>query len=148
MDRRPLLRRKTTWIMLPALAAALLLWRCSGEGDPALFEAAAAQAALHQAGTNLRHPDILAPTDGIVISRAVDIGQTVAASLSAPVIFIIAQDLRAMEVHTNIAESDIGRLEARMEATFTVDAYPSEHFRGLEARPDHGAALRVASSRP
>jgi HlyD family secretion protein len=91
---------------------------------------AQSQAALHQAETNLRYTDILAPTDGIVISRAVNVGQTVAASLSAPVIFTIAQDLRAMEVHTNIAESDIGRLRAGMEATFTVDAYPTERFRG------------------
>lgn len=91
---------------------------------------AQAQAALRQAETNLRYTDILAPTDGIVISRAVNVGQTVAASLQAPVIFTIAQDLRAMEVHTNVAESDIGRLEAGMTATFTVDAYPQERFRG------------------
>ena len=91
---------------------------------------AQSQAALHQSETNLRYTDILAPTDGIVISRAVNVGQTVAASLSAPVIFTIAQDLRAMEVHTNIAESDIGRLRAGMDASFTVDAYPTERFRG------------------
>ncbi|NBU26462.1 MAG: efflux RND transporter periplasmic adaptor subunit, partial [Gammaproteobacteria bacterium] len=91
---------------------------------------AQAQAALHQAETNLRYTDILAPTDGIVISRAVNVGQTVAASLSAPVIFTIAQDLRAMEVHTSVAESDIGRLKAGIEASFTVDAYPTERFRG------------------
>ena len=91
---------------------------------------AQSQAALNQSETNLRYTDILAPTDGIVISRAVNVGQTVAASLSAPVIFTIAQDLRAMEVHTNIAESDIGRLRAGMDASFTVDAYPTERFRG------------------
>lgn len=88
-------------------------------------------AALRQAQTNLRYTDILAPTDGIVISRAVNVGQTVAASLQAPVIFTIAQDLRAMEVHTNVAESDIGRLQAGMTATFTVDAYPNERFSGV-----------------
>jgi HlyD family secretion protein len=91
---------------------------------------AQSQAALYQSETNLRYTDILAPTDGIVISRAVNVGQTVAASLSAPVIFTIAQDLRAMEVHTSIAESDIGRLRAGMDASFTVDAYPTERFRG------------------
>ena len=91
---------------------------------------AQSQAALYQSETNLRYTDILAPTDGIVISRAVNVGQTVAASLSAPVIFTIAQDLRAMEVHTNIAESDICRLRAGMDASFTVDAYPTERFRG------------------
>lgn len=91
---------------------------------------AQAQAALTQARTNLRYTDIISPTDGIVISRAVNVGQTVAASLSAPVIFTIAQDLRAMEVHTNVAESDIGRLKAGMEASFTVDAWPGERFVG------------------
>jgi HlyD family secretion protein len=89
---------------------------------------------LRQAQTNLRYTDILAPTDGIVISRAVNVGQTVAASLQAPVIFTIAQDLRAMEVHTNIAESDIGRLRSGMAATFGVDAYPTERFRGSTVR--------------
>ena len=66
----------------------------------------------------------------MVISRAVNVGQTVAASLSAPVIFTIAQDLRKMEVHTNVAESDIGRLKTGMRVSFTVDAYPGEPFRG------------------
>jgi HlyD family secretion protein len=91
---------------------------------------AQARAQLEQARTNLRYTDILSPTDGVVISRAVNKGQTVAASLSAPVIFTIAQDLRAMEVHTNVAESDIGRLKNGMRVTFTVDAYPGEPFRG------------------
>lgn len=106
-----------------ARAAAASVMQAQGQLDQAL-------AALRQAQTNLRYTDILAPTDGIVISRAVNVGQTVAASLQAPVIFTIAQDLRAMEVHTNVAESDIGRLTAGMEATFTVDAYPGEPFRG------------------
>ena len=87
-------------------------------------------AALRQAETNLRYTDIIAPTDGIVISRAVNVGQTVAATMQAPIIFTIAQDLRAMEVHTSVAESDIGRLKVGMEASFSVDAYPTERFRG------------------
>jgi HlyD family secretion protein len=91
---------------------------------------AQARASLEQARTNLRYTDILSPTDGVVISRAVNVGQTVAASLQAPVIFTIAQDLRKMEVHTNVAESDIGRLKPGMRVTFTVDAYPGEPFRG------------------
>ena len=95
-----------------------------------LGQMAQAQAALSQARTNLRYTDILSPTDGIVISRAVNVGQTVAASLSAPVIFTIAQDLRVMEVHTNVAESDIGRLKSGMDAGFTVDAWPGERFLG------------------
>ena len=91
---------------------------------------AQARAALRQAQTNLRYTDILAPTDGIVISRAVNVGQTVAASFSAPVLFTMAQDLRAMEVHTSVAESDIGRLRDGMAVSFTVDAYPGEPFQG------------------
>jgi HlyD family secretion protein len=91
---------------------------------------AQARASLEQARTNLRYTDIVSPTDGVVISRAVNVGQTVAASLQAPVIFTIAQDLRKMEVHTNVAESDIGRLKPGMRVSFTVDAYPGEPFRG------------------
>jgi HlyD family secretion protein len=98
--------------------------------DQGVGQLAQARASLEQARTNLRYTDILSPTDGVVISRAVNVGQTVAASLSAPVIFTIAQDLRAMEVHTNVAESDIGRLKPGMRVTFTVDAYPGEPFRG------------------
>jgi len=98
--------------------------------DQAQAQLAQSRAQLEQARTNLRYTDILSPTDGVVISRAVNVGQTVAASLSAPVIFTIAQDLRKMEVHTNVAESDIGRLKPGMRVTFTVDAYPGEPFRG------------------
>ena len=98
--------------------------------DQADGQLAQSRASLEQARTNLRYTDILSPTDGVVISRAVNVGQTVAASLSAPVIFTIAQDLRKMEVHTNVAESDIGRLKPGMRVSFTVDAYPGEPFRG------------------
>jgi HlyD family secretion protein len=98
--------------------------------DQAIGQLAQARASLEQARTNLRYTDIVSPTDGVVISRAVNVGQTVAASLSAPVIFTIAQDLRKMEVHTNVAESDIGRLKPGMRVSFTVDAYPGEPFRG------------------
>ncbi len=98
--------------------------------EQAVGQLAQSRAALETARTNLRYTDILSPTDGVVISRAVNVGQTVAASLSAPVIFTIAQDLRKMEVHTNVAESDIGRLKPGMRVSFTVDAYPGEPFRG------------------
>ena len=98
--------------------------------EQAKGQLAQSQASLEQARTNLRYTDIVSPTDGVVISRAVNVGQTVAASLQAPVIFTIAQDLAKMEVHTNVAESDIGRLKPGMRVTFTVDAYPGEPFRG------------------
>jgi len=98
--------------------------------EQAKGQLAQSQAQLEQARTNLRYTDIISPTDGVVISRAVNVGQTVAASLQAPVIFTIAQDLAKMEVHTNVAESDIGRLKPGMRVSFTVDAYPGEPFRG------------------
>ena len=66
----------------------------------------------------------------MVISRSVDVGQTVAASLAAPTLFLLAENLARMQVDTNVAEADVGRLRQGMEATFTVDAYPSELFRG------------------
>ncbi|MDM4771052.1 efflux RND transporter periplasmic adaptor subunit [Solimonas sp. SE-A11] len=91
---------------------------------------AQARAALNRAQVNLNYTDIISPTDGVVISRSVDVGQTVAASLQAPVLFTIAQDLRQMQVNTSVAESDVGKLQAGMKANFTVDAYPGERFRG------------------
>jgi HlyD family secretion protein len=89
-----------------------------------------ARAALHQAEVNLAFTDIVSPTSGVVISRNVDVGQTVAASLQAPTIFVIAEDLAKMQVNTSVAEADVGRLRDGMDASFTVDAYPSEVFRG------------------
>ncbi len=88
------------------------------------------QAALHQAQVDLDHTRITAPVDGIVVSRQVDVGQTVAASLQAPVLFIIAQDLTRMQVETSVDEADIGRVRLDNPATFTVDAFPNETFRG------------------
>ena len=90
-----------------------------------------AKASLRISEVNLDHATILSPVDGIVISRNVDVGQTVAASLQAPTIFTIAQDLRRMQVHMNVAESDIGKLAVAQESSFTVDAYPETRFRGL-----------------
>lgn len=89
-----------------------------------------ANATLHQAELNLSYTTIISPIDGIVISRNVDVGQTVAASFQAPTLFVIANDLRHMQVDTNVGESDVGRLMAGMPATFTVDAYPGKPFTG------------------
>lgn len=88
------------------------------------------RASLKLAEANLRYATILSPVDGIVISRNVDVGQTVAASLQAPTLFTIAQDLTEMKVDTSIDEADIGRVEIGQEAEFTVDAYPETRFRG------------------
>lgn len=89
-----------------------------------------AEASLHQAEVNLGYATIVSPVDGVVISRNIDVGQTVAASLQAPTLFLIAQDLRRVQVDTNVAEADIGKLKAGLEAEFTVDAYPGETFKG------------------
>ncbi len=89
-----------------------------------------ARAQLKQAEENLRYTTIKSPIDGTVISRSVDVGQTVASSLAAPTLFTIAEDLRRMQVDTSVAEADVGKLHDAMEATFLVDAYPNEKFLG------------------
>jgi HlyD family secretion protein len=89
-----------------------------------------AHAALHQAEVNLKYTTILSPIDGVVISKSVDVGQTVAASLQAPTLFTIAQDLTKMQVDTSVAEGDVGKIREGMPVTFTVDAYPTERFDG------------------
>ena len=91
---------------------------------------AQSQASLSQNEVNLGHTVITAPIDGIVIARQVDMGQTVAASMSAPELFIIAADLTKMRVIANIDESDVGRIRPGQVVSFTVDAYPSEEFEG------------------
>ncbi len=88
------------------------------------------QAMLQQAQADLAHTIIRAPVDGVVVSRQVDVGQTVAASLQAPVLFIIAQDLTKMQVDTSVDEADIGRIELDGAATFTVDAFPGQTYAG------------------
>lgn len=87
-------------------------------------------AALAQAQLNLDHTRILAPVDGTIQSRNMDIGQTVAASFQAPVIFLIAQDLTKMQVDTNVGEADVSAIRLGQQANFTVDAYPGQIFSG------------------
>jgi HlyD family secretion protein len=89
-----------------------------------------AKAALKVADTNLRYTRIISPVDGVVISRNVDVGQTVAASFQTPTLFTIAQDLTKMQIDTNVAEADIGSVKVGQEAEFTVDAYPDSTFKG------------------
>jgi len=89
-----------------------------------------AEASLHQAAIDLEHTRILAPVDGTVVARRMDVGQTVAASFQAPTLFEIAQDLTKMQVDTNVDEADIGRVQLGQDASFTVDAYPGMNFRG------------------
>jgi HlyD family secretion protein len=89
-----------------------------------------ARASLNQNEVNLGHTIIRAPIDGIVISRNVDVGQTVAASMQAPTLFVLARDLAEMRVNASISESDIGRIASGQHVTFRVDAYPDDTFTG------------------
>ena len=86
--------------------------------------------AYDQAQTNLRYATIRSPVDGIVVSRNVDVGQTVAASFQTPTLFTIAQDMTKMEIQTSVDESDISRIKVGQPVTFTVDAYPETRFTG------------------
>jgi HlyD family secretion protein len=88
------------------------------------------EAALRQAQVDLDRTFIRAPVDGVVVGRNVDVGQTVAASLQAPTLFTIAQDLRNMQVDTNVDEADVGRVKVGQTATFTVDSFPGRTFGG------------------
>jgi HlyD family secretion protein len=97
------------------------------------MEGAVAQsrASLYQADVNLGYTTIESSIDGTVISRNVDVGQTVAASLQAPTLFTIAQDLKKMQVDTNVSEADVGKLSPGMRTSFNVDAFPGESFKGV-----------------
>ncbi|MCA9620941.1 MAG: efflux RND transporter periplasmic adaptor subunit, partial [Myxococcales bacterium] len=101
-----------------------------------------AQASLESAETSLRKTKIVSPIDGIVLSRNVEPGQTVAASFQAPVLFTIAKDLTAMELRINVDEADVGRVKEGQAATFTVDAYPARTF-PAKLRAIHNIATTV-----
>lgn len=96
----------------------------------AVAQVAQNEAAQRQAQVDLDHTFIRAPVDGVVVGRTVDVGQTVAASLQAPTLFTIAQDLRNMQVDTNVDEADVGRVKVGQAATFTVDSFPGRTFSG------------------
>ena len=89
-----------------------------------------AEAALQQARVNLSHTVIASPVSGIVLSRNVEVGQTVAAGLQAPTLFIIARDLDTLELDARVDESDVGRVKVGQPVAFTVDAYPGQTFSG------------------
>src|SRR5208337_2654977 len=92
------------------------------------------QASLSQAEVNLNYTNIVSPVAGTVVSRNVDVGQTVAASFQTPTLFLIAQDLTKMQVDSNVSESDIGYVRAGQKATFRVDAFPDRDFEGVVAQ--------------
>lgn len=89
------------------------------------------QASLDNAKVSLARCTIYSPVDGVVISRNVDVGQTVAASLSAPTLFVVANDLTKMQIDANVSEADVGGVENNQEVTFTVDAFPTRNFSGI-----------------
>jgi HlyD family secretion protein len=98
--------------------------------DSAAARLEAALAALRAAQVDLDRSYIYAPVNGVVIARNVDVGQTVAASLQAPTLFLIAEDLNKMQVDTNVDEADISRIQVGQQVSFTVDAFPGEMFKG------------------
>ena len=112
----------------------------------ATFDSARAQvqqsrAALSQATTNLQYTKIESPTDGVVVDKQYEVGQTVAASFQAPTLFQIAQDLTKMQVQADVDQSDIGRVQVGQVARFTVDAYPDDEFRGKIAQIRYNAQV-------
>ena len=123
--------------------------RAQSTFDLAAAEVRTAQAVVQQraaqvatARVDLSRTEIRAPVDGVVIKRSVDVGQTVAASLQAPELFVIAKDLRDMQVDTSIDEADVGRVKPGLRASFTVDAFPGRQFSG-EVRSVRKAAQNV-----
>ena len=98
------------------------------ELDQAALEQA--EASLDEARVNLAYTDIRSPVDGVVVSRNVNVGQTVAASFQTPTLFLIAEDLTKMQVDANVSESDVGSAKVDQAASFTVDAYPGKDFQG------------------
>jgi HlyD family secretion protein len=112
--------------------SAFNVWK-QAEAQVALDKAAIqqAQANLKDAQVNLNYTDIVSPVDGTIVSRNVDVGQTVAASFQTPTLFLIAKDLTKMQVDTNVSESDIGNVRIGEHAQFTVDAYGDRQFDGI-----------------
>ena len=111
-------------------AARARMTRQMAQIETALAQVEARQATLHERELDLKRTVIRSPVDGVVIDRNVDLGQTVAASLQAPVLFTIAQDLGRMQVEVSVDEADIGRIRQGQRVSFTVDAHPQRYFSG------------------
>jgi HlyD family secretion protein len=123
------------------LAAQADLDAASNAYKSARAQAEQARAALNQVQTNLRYTKITSPTDGVVVDKQYEVGQTVAASFQAPTLFEIAQDLTKMQIQADVDQSDIGRIKVGQFARFTVDAYPEEEFRGRIAQIRYNAQV-------
>ena len=116
--------------------------------DRSMAELESSKAAVNEAQANLRAIErdlsksiIRSPVDGIVLSRTVEVGQTVAASFTAPVLFVIAEDLRKMDLVVTVAEADIGRVAAGQKASFTVDAWPTRTYHATVQRVAYGSVI-------
>ncbi|MBF0521227.1 MAG: efflux RND transporter periplasmic adaptor subunit, partial [Nitrospirae bacterium] len=112
--------------------------------DASVAQVEQAQAALVQSESNLKYTYIYSPVDGIVISKSVDVGQTVAASFQTPTLFSIAGDLTKMQIDTNVVEADIGKAAKGQPVEFTVDAYPEITFKGVVTQV-RNAAVTVSN---
>lgn len=104
--------------------------QAKAEYQSTLAEVKAARATLNNNLTNLRYSKITSPVDGTVISRAVDVGQTVAASFNTPTLFEVAKDLTKMQIETSVSEADIGKIKVGQEADYTLDGYQDRTFKG------------------
>lgn len=112
-------------------SAKIAVQRAEAAAAAAAAQAEAAHAALKTAEIDLSYTKIYAPINGVVISRDIDVGQTVAATMQAPTLFTIAQDLTKMRVNAAVSETDVGQIKEGMAAEFRVDAYPLKRFRGV-----------------
>jgi HlyD family secretion protein len=127
--KRQNLERKR--ILVPQRAASQLdLDQATAELAQAEASVMIREATVQSARANVEFCKITAPVDGLVISRKIDVGQTVIAAMNSPVLFTIAKDLRKMNINTSVSESDIGQLSLEQTVNFTVDAFPDEVFRG------------------
>jgi HlyD family secretion protein len=120
--------------------------RAAAQLQAAKATAAQAKATLNAAQTDLSKAEIRSPIDGVVLQRSVEPGQTVAASLQAPVLFTLAEDLRRMELHVDVDEADVGKVQVGQPATFTVDAYPDRTFHARIKEVRYSSSTTKASS--
>jgi HlyD family secretion protein len=121
---------RTHALFAKGLVAAMELDQATADSLATAATLSSARAQLERAKINLRYATIVSPISGTVINRAVDVGQTVAASFNTPTLFTIADDLTRMQVQASIDEADIGEIRDGQKATFTVDAYPERTFSG------------------
>jgi HlyD family secretion protein len=119
--------------------------RAAGEAAAARAAVAQARANLEAVRTDLSKTDIRSPINGVVLVRSVELGQTVAASLQAPILFTLAEDLKKMELHVSVDEADVGSVEVGQKATFTVDAFPNREF-SAQITQVHFASSNTQSS--